>query len=70
MSTGGTCRRLGSVKLTVVISALVSSFKLPRSGVEVQDAAGLPLLNLGNVSNFYIHISHIQYRTLQITYIT
>lgn len=46
VSTGGT-RRLGSVKLTVVISALVSSFKLPRSGVEVQDAAGLPLLNLG-----------------------
>lgn len=46
VSTGGACRRLGSVKLTVVISALVSSFKLPRSGVEVQDAAGLPLLNL------------------------
>lgn len=46
VSTGGTRRRLGSVRLTVVISALVSSFRLPRSGVEVQDAAGLPLLNL------------------------
>lgn len=53
VSTGGTCRRLGSVKLTVVISALVSSFKLPRSGVEVQDAAGLPLLNHSDITILY-----------------
>lgn len=42
----GSIRLLGSLRLTVVMSALVSSCKFPRSGVDVQDAAGLPLLNL------------------------